>query len=507
MGKMCYRIAALMIVILALTPRLYAININNLTQLKAAASAGGTYTIKPGTYTLDEDLVFGTSITITHNGLPGDVIIDGTWAYSVIFDNDGTATTSIISGLNDDKRIIFTKTYGSTVSIWSSAAAETVTFNYCDFTKSYLSNGLRVIAWDAASIDVTCNNCKAFNNYNDGFSMSSGTVNNNQTLTLNNCKAYDNGTDGIAASGDGVTCHNSKDILIINGGEYYSNGKTGVAAAGGKVYCYGGTYFHDNGDMSQGACDVFVNDFSLFDGAVFDNDNVGTTRMYCKFYGSGATGILTNCVFKALNVNTGVETQVLLYDCKSLMTNCVFYGAQGTTSCIFTETDTTGLISNCTFYGNYVGIRLRSSRLALVNNIISGFSIYGVWADWGCYSNNSFNGYNCWYNNGANLGGDGGSISSIDFEADPQFVDAAGGDFRLEPNSPCLNAGKPTLHGGFTDIGAWQGESFVRYLPPNCTEPLAMDFNDDCKVDSLDFGIFSQTWLECNLDPPETCWE
>ncbi len=42
-------------------------------------------------------------------------------------------------------------------------------------------------------------------------------------------------------------------------------------------------------------------------------------------------------------------------------------------------------------------------------------------------------------------------------EAAPQFVDIANGDFRLEPTSPCLNAGKPTPNGGYTNIGAWQG--------------------------------------------------
>ncbi|MFZ2146913.1 MAG: hypothetical protein WAV28_06810 [Sedimentisphaerales bacterium] len=41
-------------------------------------------------------------------------------------------------------------------------------------------------------------------------------------------------------------------------------------------------------------------------------------------------------------------------------------------------------------------------------------------------------------------------------EADPQFVDIANGDFRLKLTSPCLNAGKPTPNGGYTDIGAWQ---------------------------------------------------
>jgi hypothetical protein len=69
----------------------------------------------------------------------------------------------------------------------------------------------------------------------------------------------------------------------------------------------------------------------------------------------------------------------------------------------------------------------------------------------------SFGGWNCFYNNGSNW-----TLRNGDVVADPQFMDAAGGDFRLKPTSPCLNTGKPTLNSGYTDIGAWQRKSLLR---------------------------------------------
>jgi peptidoglycan/xylan/chitin deacetylase (PgdA/CDA1 family) len=44
-------------------------------------------------------------------------------------------------------------------------------------------------------------------------------------------------------------------------------------------------------------------------------------------------------------------------------------------------------------------------------------------------------------------------------------------------------------------------------LEPFCLEKPAMDFNDDCKVDFKDLALFSQSWLECNLEPKSACWE
>ncbi|MBE0536468.1 MAG: hypothetical protein IH624_12440 [Phycisphaerae bacterium] len=79
-------------------------------------------------------------------------------------------------------------------------------------------------------------------------------------------------------------------------------------------------------------------------------------------------------------------------------------------------------------------------------------------------------------------------------EADPGFVDAANHDYRLLGNSPCKNAGKPTLGGGYTSIGAYQfkqpGDSNA-----NCVRPLESDVNGDCRVDLADFAVMCSQWL------------
>ena len=61
-------------------------------------------------------------------------------------------------------------------------------------------------------------------------------------------------------------------------------------------------------------------------------------------------------------------------------------------------------------------------------------------------------------------------------------------------------------------MGAYGGtaeasKSASGIVQPVCTDYPAMDFNKDCKVDFEDFALFTQSWLDCNLDLPEACWE
>jgi len=42
---------------------------------------------------------------------------------------------------------------------------------------------------------------------------------------------------------------------------------------------------------------------------------------------------------------------------------------------------------------------------------------------------------------------------------------------------------------------------------PFCVKYHAMDFTGDCKVDFSDLAVFLTHWLDCNLEPPEACWE
>jgi N-acetylneuraminic acid mutarotase len=62
----------------------------------------------------------------------------------------------------------------------------------------------------------------------------------------------------------------------------------------------------------------------------------------------------------------------------------------------------------------------------------------------------------------------------------------------------------------FIRVAGYDGETgdyTLTVTGPVCTERPAMDFNDDCKVDFRDLAIFSRSWLDCNLDPPELCWQ
>lgn len=43
------------------------------------------------------------------------------------------------------------------------------------------------------------------------------------------------------------------------------------------------------------------------------------------------------------------------------------------------------------------------------------------------------------------------------------------------------------------------------YVP--CTLETSVDFYENCQIDFLDLGIFLAGWLDCNLEPPEACWE
>jgi hypothetical protein len=40
-----------------------------------------------------------------------------------------------------------------------------------------------------------------------------------------------------------------------------------------------------------------------------------------------------------------------------------------------------------------------------------------------------------------------------------------------------------------------------------CAYEVTGDINGDCRVDFSDLAVLVEHWLQCNLDPPETCWD
>lgn len=83
-------------------------------------------------------------------------------------------------------------------------------------------------------------------------------------------------------------------------------------------------------------------------------------------------------------------------------------------------------------------------------------------------------------------------------------------EFRITDNA--ADQTNPAVSG---DTVVWQdtrGDAptiWAAYLDPvdiaDCLTPLAADINDDCKVNIHDFISVADSWLACNLDPPDAC--
>jgi hypothetical protein len=170
------------------------------------------------------------------------------------------------------------------------------------------------------------------------------------------------------------------------------------------------------------------------------------------------------------------------------------------------------------------------------NSALEGGGIYGQ-----CQ-----NSYNTFFNNSAFTFAGGASPGIGDVSQNPFFVDEGtwgqwstwtsedlhlkSGAGRWDPNtqtwvnddvnSPCIDDGdpcdpigfEPNPNGAKINVGAYGGTAEASKSPsgivrPVCAEYLPTDFNRDCRIDFRDLAVFALTWLECNLDPRDTCWQ
>ena len=112
----------------------------------------------------------------------------------------------------------------------------------------------------------------------------------------------------------------------------------------------------------------------------------------------------------------------------------------------------TGIMNliNCVSFGNACG--LRTGTMAIAQGRIRGS--YGL-TEYNCVTSNSTYNYASGLNNSATWDSTNSKFEN-DITNDPQFLDAANDDFRLQTSSPCWDTGKPTLNNGKTTIGTWQ---------------------------------------------------
>lgn len=197
-------------------------------------------------------------------------------------------------------------------------------------------------------------------------------------------------------------------------------------------------------------------------------------------YGGGVrcagSAVVTNCIVtgnRAYYDGGGVYGGTVI--------NCTI---SGNTAVRFGGGASSSLLNNCVLTGNIAsrGAGVHASTLnncTVVGNSVAGGSLYTCGGALQCLLNNCIVYYNSVYNDDEPAFFDGSTWNYCcttpmhkgpgSFTAPPIFVDQSGGDYHLQSNSPCINAGNntyvtsandfdgnPRIAGGAVDVGAFE---------------------------------------------------
>jgi hypothetical protein len=345
---------------------------------------------------------------------------------------------------------------------WSGGGAYSATLNGCTLTNNSAN-------WGGGAHLSMLNNCRLTGNSSSfGGGAYYGTLTN--CTVISNSAAYGGGAHSATLN----NCTLTGNVAQFGGGGC-SNTLNHCTLTGNRA---GGT-----DSFGGGACYSTLNNCAL-------------TSNTASYYGGGAYGArLTNCtmVRNSASQNGGGAYEGMLNNClvisnsatygggtyNGLLTNCTLSGnsarsggatAYGTLlNCLLMGNSATGLgggalsntLNNCTLAGNSA-ITGGGAAYAALNNCIVFYNNAPVASNY--YGSGTTLNYCCTTpqpSKGV------GSITNA-----PMFVDQAGGNLRLQPTSPCINAGtnfftpgsadldgNPRIVGGTVDIGAYECQS------------------------------------------------
>jgi hypothetical protein len=247
--------------------------------------------------------------------------------------------------------------------------------------------------------------------------------------------------------GAGISAIQS-DYLTFDNNEVYNNAWYGVYGTSGISLLNNWNY-----DNNQG--------YRIF----ITNNRVYGNRMYI---GSIMNGTIQDGNGIILDSTRNQKLALSPYQGRTLIANNVVYKNGGAGIHSF-RSDKIDVIHN-TSYMNNQSPEISSGQISIndgrdikvLNNIL--YSQAGKGINYNPKQNQSTFNYNLYNNNGFTASGRGPN----DIIADPQFVNAAGGDFRVKPTSPAVNSGlrfpslttdflgKPRVQGSAPDRGAYE---------------------------------------------------
>ena len=178
-----------------------------------------------------------------------------------------------------------------------------------------------------------------------------------------------------------------------------------------------------------------------------------TNTAYACIYGSGGNAVLSvNSVFDNKSATYGLGYGVI----RSIFMGCYCIGGSSGIICTY---DTNNFIG-CVFYNQTSRCIWLGSQDNVCTNLINNI----FYANDGCKVLDLTKGHLVTSINNLCYPISGSLTDlpewGVSLEVDPKFMDAANGDFRLKPDSPCINGGY-TPDDSFVSIGPWQRKSML----------------------------------------------
>jgi hypothetical protein len=445
-----------------------------------AASDGDQIWVTNGIYKISGRVVYGSltnrvvinkAVTVQSVNGPAVTMIQG---YQVPGTTNGDSAVRCVYMTNNASLIGFTLTNGATRSAGDSIHEESGGGLLCEDSNTCLvSNcilsGNRGFYWVGGAYLGNFNSCTFAGNY----ATAAGAV---IYGTLNNCVLTNNTTSTTGGGGAGAFCNFTNCTLV----------KNSAPIGGGAYRCTlvdctlsnNSTYYSTSGGSGGGAIN------STLIGCVITGNSAGG--------GGGASGgTLSNCYIAdnsatgdgGLGYGGGVNGSKLNNSTLVMNSSLIGAGAYNSTlnDCLIISNSMDAVVSstltNCLLTGNnFAASGSIFYNCTLVANYSSNPS--GTAGTSACTLYNCILYYNTAPSSTSNyLGGAFMNCCTIplptsgagNFTNAPLFVNLAGGDYHLQSNSPCINAGNnvyvttttdldgnPRIVGGTVDIGAYE---------------------------------------------------
>jgi len=213
--------------------------------------------------------------------------------------------------------------------------------------------------------------------------------------------------------------------------------------------------YNSGGDIKVKNCRISGNDAALMGGAlVLKNDS--TEISDCEIVGNGSVAVYlfgSKTRFIHCNLSFNDIGGAVMTNSETVFDNCIVSSNHGYG--IYNGTGSNTMIANTTFSGNDTSGIISESQMKVFNSIIcgsqSGYLNQGDFVGQeirnSCFLNTGINFVNCdpLYGSMTEINPNGVPCDTYEnIVSDPRFVDTADRDFRLQLDSPCIDAGTNT---------------------------------------------------------------